>query len=292
MVRGRKRDVSAPLTRSLVLQRDYRARKAKYISDLESRCHKLEIDKERLSKEVEDLKSKLRQKDIDQKETLASLTTEAELEKAHALNNVMFSLSSAAASIKSFQNLTMGPDYDLSKDSPIDQKPCRIPHTPSNTLSALSDPSEFFADDFRPIQLRSPVSDTSRSLSVSSPFDERNDWVNISPNVVLPDSDMDVPAYLRIRAETQNIFPHLQGRSGSNGGFGPLSVSLPRVPLCSTFLENEPGCVPYFENGRARNISSHPHGPSGQTIPFNDVLGILPIASYERTLSQSLQNWK
>ncbi|KAF9061567.1 hypothetical protein BDP27DRAFT_327076 [Rhodocollybia butyracea] len=96
MVRGRKRDVSAPLTRSLVLQRDYRARKAKYISDLESRCHKLETDKEMLSKEVEDLKSKLRQKDIDQKETLASLTTEAELEKAHALNNVMFSLSSTA----------------------------------------------------------------------------------------------------------------------------------------------------------------------------------------------------
>jgi hypothetical protein len=81
MVRGRKRDVSAPLTRSLVLQRDYRARKAKYISDLESRCHKLETDKERLSKEVEDLKSKLRQKDINQKETLVSLTTEAELEK-------------------------------------------------------------------------------------------------------------------------------------------------------------------------------------------------------------------
>lgn len=186
----------------------------------------------------------------------------------------------------------MGPDYDLSEDSLIDQKPCRMPHSPSSIFSAHSDPSEFFTDDdFRPIKLRSPVSDTSRSLSVSSPFDERNNWVNISLDPITPDSDMGVPAYLRIRAETQNIFPHPQGRSDSNGGFQPLSVSLPRVPLRSSFLENE-GCAPHFRNGRARNISPYPHGPSGQTIPFNDVLGFLPIASYERTLSQSLQNWK
>lgn len=85
MVRGRKRDVGAPLTRSLVLQRDYRARKAQYVSDLETRCQKLENDNNKLSKEVEDLKLKLVQKEIDRKETLASLTTEAELEKVRLL---------------------------------------------------------------------------------------------------------------------------------------------------------------------------------------------------------------
>ncbi|KAJ3891978.1 hypothetical protein GG344DRAFT_76365 [Lentinula edodes] len=173
MVRGRKRDVSAPLTRSLILQRDYRARKAKYISDLETRYQKLEADNLRLSKEVKDLKYQLRQK-LDRKETLfASLTTEADTEKTRALNKVIFSLSSAAASIKSFQSLTRSDDYDAQAPSLIDWERGRPSPstTPISNFSAYSDHTGLSTDDMRPLQLYSPVSNPSPPpyLPTSSP---------------------------------------------------------------------------------------------------------------------------
>ncbi|KAJ3810042.1 hypothetical protein EV368DRAFT_62576 [Lentinula lateritia] len=180
MVRGRKRDISAPLTRSLILQRDYRARKAKYISDLETRYHKLEADNLRLSKEVQDLKYKLRQK-IDRKETLfASATTEADTEKTRALNKVIFSLSSAAATIKNFQNLTRSDDYDVQafeERTFIDGERGRPSPstTPTLNLSAHSDHNTGLSiNDLGPLQLYSPVSNPSPSpsLPTSSP---RND---------------------------------------------------------------------------------------------------------------------
>ncbi|KAJ7164413.1 hypothetical protein C8R46DRAFT_1352154 [Mycena filopes] len=37
MTRGRKKDLTAPPTRALTLQRDYRSRKAQYLADLEAR---------------------------------------------------------------------------------------------------------------------------------------------------------------------------------------------------------------------------------------------------------------
>jgi len=186
----------------------------------------------------------------------------------------------------------MGPNYALFEDSPMCRKPIRRRSTTSSNFSAHSEPAELFDDNFRPLQLYSPVSDSSRAPSVSSPFDERENW-NLSPG---SRADVDVPADSRIRADTQIAFPH----PGSvidftcNG-----SQSLPRpVPRanCSTFLETGPSRVPYFRNGRpsARNIPAYKsaHGLSGHMLPFSDDLDILPIASYERTLSESLRNWK
>lgn len=53
MVRGRKRDLTAPPTRQLTQQRDYRARKARYLTELERRCLKAEEENVQLRRELE-----------------------------------------------------------------------------------------------------------------------------------------------------------------------------------------------------------------------------------------------
>jgi bZIP transcription factor len=53
MARGRRKDHTIPLSRGLIHQRDYRARKAKYVSDLEERCRHAEAENEKLRKELE-----------------------------------------------------------------------------------------------------------------------------------------------------------------------------------------------------------------------------------------------
>ncbi|KAG6886276.1 hypothetical protein C0993_006686 [Termitomyces sp. T159_Od127] len=52
MTRGRKKDLTIPPTRALVQQRDYRARRARYVSDLEERVRKAEEENEKLRREL------------------------------------------------------------------------------------------------------------------------------------------------------------------------------------------------------------------------------------------------
>ncbi|EIN07860.1 hypothetical protein PUNSTDRAFT_135377 [Punctularia strigosozonata HHB-11173 SS5] len=52
MARGRKRDLTIQASRSLVLQRAYRDRKAKYVAELEERCSKAEAENEQLKQEL------------------------------------------------------------------------------------------------------------------------------------------------------------------------------------------------------------------------------------------------
>jgi hypothetical protein len=53
MTRGRKKDLTIPPTRSLVQQRDYRARKAHYVAELEDRCRRAEEENKQLRQELE-----------------------------------------------------------------------------------------------------------------------------------------------------------------------------------------------------------------------------------------------
>lgn len=53
MTRGRKKDMSITPTRALVQQRDYRARKANYIAELEDRVRKAEAENAQLRKDLE-----------------------------------------------------------------------------------------------------------------------------------------------------------------------------------------------------------------------------------------------
>jgi len=52
MPRGRKKDPTIPAGRALTLQRDYRARKAQYVADLETRCAAAEAENVRLRQEL------------------------------------------------------------------------------------------------------------------------------------------------------------------------------------------------------------------------------------------------
>lgn len=245
--------------------------------------------------------------------------------QAHALNNVMFSLSSAAASIKSFQNLTMGPNYNASEESSVERKPSLTdrrstrpsPSTMPSNLSACSDPVGLSTGSLRPLQLYSPVSNSSRSSSLSissSQYGGHDNWNDISPGFItqgLPgDVDMDMDAVAThsrhcdmrpsVNCDVRGAYPPSQGRPSplidfSNNSQSP-SAPLPRAsPSSSTFLEDGSSG---FRSRRSshRNIHAYNriHGSTGQMIPFtsNEVLqDIHPIASYERTLSQSLRNW-
>lgn len=57
MTRGRKKDQTVPPTRSLAHQRDYRERRAKYVTDLEGRCRAAEGENRRLRQELELVRS-------------------------------------------------------------------------------------------------------------------------------------------------------------------------------------------------------------------------------------------
>ena len=59
MTRGRRKDMTIPPSRALLQQRDYRARKAQYLADLEIRVKKAEDENVVLRKEVETLQAQL-----------------------------------------------------------------------------------------------------------------------------------------------------------------------------------------------------------------------------------------
>lgn len=56
MTRGRRKDLTIPPSRALLQQRDYRARKAQYVTDLEERVRRVEEENARLRKEVDVLR--------------------------------------------------------------------------------------------------------------------------------------------------------------------------------------------------------------------------------------------
>ncbi|KIK97377.1 hypothetical protein PAXRUDRAFT_825012 [Paxillus rubicundulus Ve08.2h10] len=53
MVRGRKKDLTTPPSHALTQQRDYRARKAQYLCELQQRCARAEEENARLRRELE-----------------------------------------------------------------------------------------------------------------------------------------------------------------------------------------------------------------------------------------------
>ncbi|KAJ3754704.1 hypothetical protein EV360DRAFT_15089, partial [Lentinula raphanica] len=99
MVRGRKKDMTIPVSRTIALQRDYRERKARYVADLEDKCRSLEDQNAQLIQEVKELRRML-----DQREHIPD----------EALGDIMKTLSAAMSSIQNFQHLAEG-----SRNSPL-----------------------------------------------------------------------------------------------------------------------------------------------------------------------------
>jgi len=93
MPRGRKKDLTIPPTRSLVQQRDYRARKANYIANLEERFRKVEEENACLRKELFQARAQL------------SVPAVLRPETAEASKELMHSLSLASTSLANFQRL-------------------------------------------------------------------------------------------------------------------------------------------------------------------------------------------
>ncbi|KAF4621333.1 hypothetical protein D9613_000543 [Agrocybe pediades] len=93
MTRGRKKDLTIPPTRSLVQQRDYRARKANYIASLEERCRKAEEENAQLRQELMQTRARL--------ENPATMLPET----AEASKELMRHLALASASMEKFQRI-------------------------------------------------------------------------------------------------------------------------------------------------------------------------------------------
>ncbi|KAG0706077.1 hypothetical protein DFH29DRAFT_202501 [Suillus ampliporus] len=92
MVRGRKRDLTAAPTRQLTQQRDYRARKAQYISELEQRCSRAEEENVRLRRELELAR--------------AAMPFASPHEVVQVSSELLRDLVNASASIARFQEIT------------------------------------------------------------------------------------------------------------------------------------------------------------------------------------------
>ncbi|KAF5367957.1 hypothetical protein D9758_004351 [Tetrapyrgos nigripes] len=151
MVRGRKRDATAPLTRSLVLQRDYRARKAQYVADLEAKVRRYAEQNEKLLKEVEDLRKELYRRE--------GLVYEADAGKARALASVLNHLSLASTSIQHFQDKIFKSQHS---DTHI-KHDRSAPNSPASLLHTVSAPSG------SSIASTSSVPSSSRSSTDPSP---------------------------------------------------------------------------------------------------------------------------
>jgi len=93
MTRGRKKDPTISPTRSLVQQRDYRARKASYIANLEERFRKVEEENACLRKELFQARAQL------------SIPAVLRPETAEASKELMHNLSLASTSLANFQRL-------------------------------------------------------------------------------------------------------------------------------------------------------------------------------------------
>ncbi|RPD59894.1 hypothetical protein L227DRAFT_586426 [Lentinus tigrinus ALCF2SS1-6] len=135
MTRGRRKDMTIPPSRALLQQRDYRARKAQYLADLELRVKKAEEENVLLRKEVDSLQAKLQ----------AAAPPQAQSpygpEVAAASSDLMHHLTVAAASITRFQQLAFypGPSSAAGPAPHVNRTPITLA-TPTYTPSPVAPP--------------------------------------------------------------------------------------------------------------------------------------------------------
>ncbi|KAF5351957.1 hypothetical protein D9756_007439 [Leucocoprinus leucothites] len=125
MTRGRKKDLTIPATRALVQQRDYRARKAHYVAELEERVRKAEAENVQLRKDLEAARA-----------GLPIPATPLNPQIAEASRDLMHHLSLATSSLDRFQHI-MFPD----RTYPTTLPPLQLP--PRSGLSIQGRPASF-----------------------------------------------------------------------------------------------------------------------------------------------------
>ncbi|KAG6812002.1 hypothetical protein H0H92_004967 [Tricholoma furcatifolium] len=134
MTRGRKKDLTIPPTRALVQQRDYRARRAKYVSDLEERVRKVEEENDKLRQELATVRA-------GQPVPLSTMDAQT----AHASAELMHNLSVASASLARFHQLAFSGQSSSSQDSRLaggSSKHVPLLQHPTNPIN-VSRPTSF-----------------------------------------------------------------------------------------------------------------------------------------------------
>ncbi|KAJ3735534.1 hypothetical protein DFJ43DRAFT_1058134 [Lentinula guzmanii] len=143
MVRGRKKDMTIPVSRTIALQRDYRERKAKYVTDLEDKCKLLEEQNVRLIEEVKELRRIMGQRELVPESGMDLLNCRTEVKK-EAFGDIMKTLSAAMTSIENFQHLAEGqshlPLFNSSSSTPPDSVT-----SPSSLSSGVSSSSPSYS---------------------------------------------------------------------------------------------------------------------------------------------------
>lgn len=134
MTRGRRKDLSIPPSRALLQQRDYRARKARYVADLEDRARAAEEENARLKDEVDALRARLNTPGH------PGYRPSPGPEVAAATNELMQSLSVAASSIARFQRVAFDPAPEPASSSMLQLPPIHS-HTPSSLATPAFTPS-------------------------------------------------------------------------------------------------------------------------------------------------------
>ncbi|KAH9839494.1 uncharacterized protein C8Q71DRAFT_514811 [Rhodofomes roseus] len=158
MTRGRRKDMTIPPSRALLQQRDYRARKARYVADLEERCKQTEEENARLKERIDVLGAQLRaagqsaaQRTSPSPEMVRAFPVYAARccglhglcishrpRQAAATNELMHNLSAAAHSIAHFQQVAFGPP---SGSEPSSASSLRLPPIQNHTPTSLATPS-------------------------------------------------------------------------------------------------------------------------------------------------------
>ncbi|KAH9935516.1 uncharacterized protein B0H18DRAFT_415105 [Fomitopsis serialis] len=159
MTRGRRKDMTIPPSRALLQQRDYRARKARYVADLEDRCKQVEEENARLKEQIDILGAQLRtagqsaaQRTSPSPEMVRAFHLSAQLAaalatvlashtppcQAAATNELIHNLSAAAHSINHFQQVAFGPPPS---SEPSSASSLRLPPIQNHTPTSLATPS-------------------------------------------------------------------------------------------------------------------------------------------------------
>ncbi|KAE9403773.1 hypothetical protein BT96DRAFT_473831 [Gymnopus androsaceus JB14] len=120
MTRGRKKDLTIPPSRALAQQRDYRARKAQYLAQLEAHCRRVEQENVLLRQEIESLRAGL--------PVAASQSLNPQL--VSASSDLMRDLSAASSSLERFQMLA----YSQRESNPRPRPPSPSLHPPRPNL--------------------------------------------------------------------------------------------------------------------------------------------------------------
>ncbi|RDB25173.1 hypothetical protein Hypma_008034 [Hypsizygus marmoreus] len=254
MTRGRKKDLTIPPTRALVQQRDYRARRAQYVVDLEERCRKAEEENLQLRSDLAAARAG---------QVIPPIVPNPQT--AHASSELMHNLSIASASLARFQQLAFS-DAQLASQSggqspgPSNNHPfSQRPSTSTNVLRPASFPSptSFTSPGSFPSPAPSPPYayasapyPASSSIRGSNPPRRKRLYREDSPDSVV--------------SPAEDSFSRRSSRSPS-----PLSECCGGIMDCTDLIERDDGSLSDDDSPASRTSRVRTTSTSVPTVRYN-----------------------